>query len=571
MASVRGRDARFGLALLGAAILMTAAPGAAQPSRAPAESAGDALSRNLRTLAANPRSLHALMGAGRAALDLGDAQAALTFFGRAEEQSPRDGRIKMWMGSALAQLGQPQAALNFFRDAVALGAPEGDVARDRGLAFDLSGDPRRAQRDYELVLRRGSDAEVTRRLALSLAIGGERERALRLLEEQLLVRDRAAERTRALVLALTGDSEGAGRAVRASMPGGQAAAMAPFLARLPALSPADRARAVHLGHFPGDGRTPAPSGAYASLDPALQAGAPDARQPPIARRASPEPLSTAPRRRPGAEEAKAPASGRSTSAPPQAVRRFSPPSSATRPATGGPPTAPPSKPPAASPAEPSAAASEPPAIAAAKPLATAAESPATAVSPPASSSNPTASEPAPSSGAPAAVQPQPGQARQEPDSAAGPSASRLAEIAAALETIGDPEPPAPADSATVSPKPPTSAAPRRPPAARSTPPAAAKKPPPAREPSRHWVQVAGGANRSSLPREFSRLKVKAPKLLGSRAAWTTPANATNRLLVGPFASARDAQSFVNELAKADVAAFAWASETGQKVERLPAK
>ena len=38
----------------------------------------------------------------------------------------------------------------------------------------------------ELALRHGADPEVTRRLALSLAISGERERALQLLEEQLL-------------------------------------------------------------------------------------------------------------------------------------------------------------------------------------------------------------------------------------------------------------------------------------------------------------------------------------------------------------------------------------------------
>jgi hypothetical protein len=94
---------------------------------------------------------------------------------------------------------------------------------------------------------------------------------------------------------------------------------------------------------------------------------------------------------------------------------------------------------------------------------------------------------------------------------------------------------------------------------------------PPREPSRHWVQIAGGANRSTLPREFARLKARAPRQLATRAAWTTAANLTNRLLVGPFASAREAQSFVNELAKADVAAFAWTSEAGQKVERLPAK
>ena len=43
----------------------------------------------------------------------------------------------------------------------------------------MTGDPRRAQQDYALVLRRRDDPEVRRRLALSLAISGQREEALR--------------------------------------------------------------------------------------------------------------------------------------------------------------------------------------------------------------------------------------------------------------------------------------------------------------------------------------------------------------------------------------------------------
>ncbi|HWT12490.1 MAG TPA: SPOR domain-containing protein, partial [Allosphingosinicella sp.] len=86
-------------------------------------------------------------------------------------------------------------------------------------------------------------------------------------------------------------------------------------------------------------------------------------------------------------------------------------------------------------------------------------------------------------------------------------------------------------------------------------------------PSRHWVQIAGGANRAGLPREFARLRAQAPELAG-RAAWTTPLNATNRLLVGPFPSSREAQEFVNRLAQREVAAFAWTSPAGQEIERL---
>jgi hypothetical protein len=85
------------------------------------------------------------------------------------------------------------------------------------------------------------------------------------------------------------------------------------------------------------------------------------------------------------------------------------------------------------------------------------------------------------------------------------------------------------------------------------------------------VQVAGGADKAALPREFTRLQTKAPKLLAARTAWTAPLKATNRLLVGPFKSDKEAQEFVNELGKASVSGFAWTSDAGQKIEKLAAK
>ena len=82
------------------------------------------------------------------------------------------------------------------------------------------------------------------------------------------------------------------------------------------------------------------------------------------------------------------------------------------------------------------------------------------------------------------------------------------------------------------------------------------------------MQIAGGANRAALPREFARLRALAPQQLGRRDPYTTTARATNRLLVGPFASNRAAQEFVNQLAGRNVTAFAWTSAAGQEIERL---
>ncbi len=169
------------------------------------------------------------------------------------------------------------------------------IARDRGLAYDLRGDPRRAQKDYALVLARGEDLETRRRMALSLAISGDRPGALAMLEDQLQRQDRVAWRTRAFVLALTGDADEATHAMQAVMPA-QAAMMRPFFARLPQLNPEQRALAVHFGHFPGEGRAAEESEGvqFASLSPEpTQAGRPDASQSALGRTA-PAPISATP-------------------------------------------------------------------------------------------------------------------------------------------------------------------------------------------------------------------------------------------------------------------------------------
>ena len=81
------------------------------------------------------------------------------------------------------------------------------------------------------------------------------------------------------------------------------------------------------------------------------------------------------------------------------------------------------------------------------------------------------------------------------------------------------------------------------------------------------MQIAGGANAAALPRELARLRGQAPEL-ADRNAWGAPANATNRLLVGPFASAAEARAFVNTLARRNVTSFAWTSSAGQEIARL---
>jgi Flp pilus assembly protein TadD len=212
----------------------------------------EALARYLRVLARDPGDLEALSGAGSAALAVGDADAAINFYVRAEKIAPREGKIKAGLGSALVQKEQPRAALRLFDNAVDLGVPAVDVALDRGLAYDLRGDNKKAQADYALVMRTRQDPEAIRRLALSMAMGGDRTNALLVLDPLLRQRDVAAWRARVFVLAMTGDTAGAETVANQVLPRYQATALQPFLTRLPSLKSAEKAAAVHFGHFPED-------------------------------------------------------------------------------------------------------------------------------------------------------------------------------------------------------------------------------------------------------------------------------------------------------------------------------
>ena len=89
-------------------------------------------------------------------------------------------------------------------------------------------------------------------------------------------------------------------------------------------------------------------------------------------------------------------------------------------------------------------------------------------------------------------------------------------------------------------------------------------------PSRIWVQVAGGANADDLPKAWKSAQGKA-SALKSRGGYTTKNRATNRVLTGPFKTDAEARAFVNQLAKEGVSAFAFTSDAGQPVTKLPAK
>ena len=227
----RGIEIRLALALVGCAFAVPPAPVAAQGSYSPYdESPAAAMARYIRDLASNPKDFDSLIGAGRAALALGDPQAAAGFFARADDVNPRSPLPEAGMGAVSVANGEPRAALPYFKRAEQLGAPVASFACDRGLAYDLLGQQAEAQADYRLALK-GRDAdEARKRLALSLAISGDRSDALQMLAPLSAKGDSGVSRVRAFVLALTGDTNAALNAINAAMPG-SGSDVAPFLRR----------------------------------------------------------------------------------------------------------------------------------------------------------------------------------------------------------------------------------------------------------------------------------------------------------------------------------------------------
>ncbi len=267
--------------LMPALLLSAAAPAWAQlPSGATVQpqpqstDPAELLAQALRTLATEPNNLPALTAAGRNALILGDPNAAVGFFGRAQEIAPNDGRVKAGLGSALVQLERPQDALRLFAQASRLGVPDAEFAEDRGLAYDLTGDQARAQADYRIVLAaHPEDDTARRRLALSQGISGQKAAAIATLDPLIRKRDIAGWRAQTFVLAMDGDAKGANDITRVMLPQ-QAAMLQPFLVRLATLSPADKARAVHFGEMPATGAIYTPTQVASVSTPATYASAP---------------------------------------------------------------------------------------------------------------------------------------------------------------------------------------------------------------------------------------------------------------------------------------------------------
>lgn len=208
------------------------------------------LQNALRRIARNSNDSSALADAGLAALKLGDTRAAIGFLAKADQVYSKSGRVKAGLARAILIEGNPFGALRYFDQAIQNGVSLSAIAQDRGLAYDLIGRNADAQKDYELALRNGDNDELRSRYAISLGISGNMVKADEVLNPLLQKSSRDAWRNRAFLLAMNDRKKDANEIARQTMERRMANAIKPFFDRMPKLTPAQKAAAVHFGHFP---------------------------------------------------------------------------------------------------------------------------------------------------------------------------------------------------------------------------------------------------------------------------------------------------------------------------------
>ena len=595
-----------GLLLAGTAL---AQPVLAQPAQVQAirPSSAEDLNNNLARLASNPRDVTALIGAGEAALDMDDARAAAGFFARADTLAPNNGKVKAGLGRVMLKNQNPGEALRLFDQATRLGFPEATLLSDRGLAKDMTGDQAGAQRDYQAALHRTpDDVELTHRYAASLGISGQVDAAERVLKPLLYKSDRAAWRYRAFILAMNNRQADAKKIAEQTMPSQLASAILPYMQKMPYLTAAQKAAAVHFGHFPANvGSTIAPitptAPAFASVTPATPPASQPVTQMPPSRPTKQDRRSRRTETATRLAQAEAPSRSapvQSQPAPGSAASQMRAPSpqrtmQAAAPAAHvqGPPAPGFESVPAqnTAPANPAPSQLNAITLAQASLPRTTAPPQVQAASPaqPAVPSAVPAPEPAPAT-SPATQQQQidPAVTRSLADiihaidvpeserrsSVVAVDLSEVAQIQAARRAERDAAAATAAEKAkkAAAAKAKAEADAKAKQLAEEKKKAAEEKARLAANPARNWLQVGTGANKGALAFTMKGLRKKYDSL-EPQDAWVASWGRTNRLLVGPFSSFTRAKTLEEKLKAAGADVFAWKSDAGEEVERLPAK
>lgn len=597
---------------------LAASPLAAQGTavvQALPDPASQRLAEALRALAREPRSLSLLVQAGEASLALDDVSAAEGFFKRAQAVDASDGRVKAGMASLLVRQDQPVEALRLFAEAEQTGAPMGPSLGDRGLAYDMVGDNARAQQDYQRALALGPDAAVSRRLALSQAISGNQAGAEATLLPMLQQTDLAAFRTRAFALAIAGKSDEAVSIAQTMLPERISSRLAPYLRFMPRLTRAQQAAAANLGRFPQADQIGKDSPEIAALSAAARPAFTPADTRAGVALAAAEPARDSRRNR--RQQQPAVATGRAPLPAEPAVAAAPPPPA--RPAVAAPavevvqPKAPATSVVAAAPAPISAPIPAPapaPAPAAAPTVVAVTPAPAVAAAamPATTLAANTVVAPKPEPERPVAVPVVVARLPQDvaasvaaPASQPAPTVVPAVQPEPAPQTAPEPTPSQPTPSQPTPPQPapptprdlqlafadfaPAGAAagsvpegavdmarftPRREPKPEAAKPAPAKPAPPPKPviPSRHWAQIGTGRDLGAMQFTWKQLKKDTGGLLDKYQPLYADWGRTNRLVVGPFSSAAEAERFVGKLKAKKFDAFRFTSDEGEDVKPL---
>ena len=204
----------------------------------------------MRRISFDPSDADAMADAGNASLALGDANAALNFFTRANALRPGNSRIVSGLATATVRTENPFEALGLFDQAIRLGANERSIALDRALAFDLLGNFGRAQQDYKLARTASISDDLIIRQAVSLSLAGQKEAADAMLLPLLQRNSSTAWRARAFMLAARGELRESTKVAQGFMDVSSVLRIERFFRLMPSLTAAQKAAAIHLGHFP---------------------------------------------------------------------------------------------------------------------------------------------------------------------------------------------------------------------------------------------------------------------------------------------------------------------------------
>jgi Flp pilus assembly protein TadD len=506
----------------------------------------------MRRISINPSDADAMADAGNASLVLGDADAALNFFTRANTLRPGNSRIISGLATATVRTENPFEALRLFDQAVRLGANERAIALDRALAFDLLGNFNRAQQDYKLARTAAISDDLIIRQAVSLSLAGQKEAADAMLLPLLQRNSATAWRARAFMLAARGDVRESTKVAQGFMDASSVLRMERFFRLMPSLTDAQKAAAIHLGHFPTGqavGRDSEQVRRIASTLPQAPAVSGD-------NRLIPSGAALGPKAAPSRDSKNSPktetprlgtAAARSKVDEPQTTRI----ASLSNTAQPAPETARP----LVSATSPKPASTPTPAVSAPAPT-TAVAVPAVITPQPAQSSGSTI-EPLPIEQAPAVA------AQTLEPAPAAPVASSRFDLGAIVEAIDIPESEQRPSQVPVDLK-------KLKPVVKVDPKLAAKAKAEKEHPVRFWVQIATG-NADALGFDYRKLSKTYAALLKSRNAFTAEWGRTDRLLVGPFADQKAAKKWEGDYKKAGGDAFMWKSEIGEVVNPLKTK